>query len=141
MSSAESISGNSTQYLNTQTSSRLRRTSLPAPGTPGRVTPRGVFVGSGGVLGMSLDDLGLDHGIALNEKGVAPSGTITKTKKTWWGGKKTVTIQPGDGDIEAGPEPRRAVLLAPFYNGLAAGLSTCELTSFAPRNVSAFWRY
>ena len=90
---------------------------------------------------MSLDDLGLDHGIALNEKGVAPSGTITKTKKTWWGGKKTVTIQPGDGDIEAGPEPRRAVLLAPFYNGLAAGLSTCELTSFASRNVSAFWRY
>ncbi|KAM5542549.1 hypothetical protein V8D89_004008 [Ganoderma adspersum] len=120
----ESISGNSAQYLNAQTSSRLRRTSLPAPGTPGRVTPRGVFVGSGGVLGMSLDDLGLDHGIAPNEKGATPSGTITKTKKTWWGGKKTVTIQLGDGDVKAGPEPRRAVLLAPFYNGIAAGLST-----------------
>ena len=79
-SSVESISGNSSQHLNTQTSNRLRRISLPAPGTgtPGRVTPRGVFVGSGGVLGMSLDDLGLDHGIALNEKGAAPSGPITK---------------------------------------------------------------
>ena len=75
---------------------------------------------------MSLDDLTLDHGIALNEKGAAPSGTYVKTTRTWWGGKKTVTIELGDEDLEAGAEPRRAVLLAPFYNGLAAGLSMCE---------------
>ncbi|EJF58996.1 hypothetical protein DICSQDRAFT_182230 [Dichomitus squalens LYAD-421 SS1] len=130
-SATGSVSGHSMQQLNTRLSqSQLRRNSV-LPGTPGRGTPvpgtpRGVFVGSGGVLVMSAEDLALD---SLKEKEPAEPETVTKTKRTWWGGKKTVTIerQPSAlaaySDVEAGSEARRTVLLAPIYNGLAAGLS------------------
>ena len=125
------------QQLNARASaSQLRNTSTSAPGvgtgTPGRGTPvpgtpRGFFVGSGGVLGMSAEDLALESTAALKEKRGAPGGPITKTKRTWWGGQRTVTIEPADRDVEAGPEPRKAMLLAPLYNGLAVALSVCEL--------------
>ncbi|TBU27325.1 glycosyl transferase family group 2-domain-containing protein [Dichomitus squalens] len=130
-SATGSVSGHSMQQLNTRLSqSQLRRNSV-LPGTPGRGTPvpgtpRGVFVGSGGVLGMSAEDLALD---SLKEKEPAEPETVTKTKRTWWGGKKTVTIERQPSalaayrDVEAGSEARRTVLLAPIYNGLAAGLS------------------
>ena len=89
-------------------------------------TPRGIFVGSGGVLGMSAEEL------ALEKEAPADKGPVTRTKRTWWGGKKTVTVSEASStidsyaDVEAGPEPRRPMLLAPIYNGLAAGLSLCE---------------
>ena len=95
-------------------------------------TPRGIFVGSGGVLGMSAEDLALgDEKEAANVKDATPR---TKTKRTWWGGKKTVQVSPSEAastvdtyaDVEGGPESRRPMLLAPIYNGLAAGLSICE---------------
>lgn len=51
----------------------------------------------------------------------------TKTIRTWYGRKKVVEIPNAFDDLEAtGPEPRPAVLFAPVYNGLAAGLSICE---------------
>ena len=122
------------QQLNAQLSQSQPRRNSVLPGTPGRGTPvpgtpRGVFLGSGGVLGMSAEDLALD---SLKEKEPAQPEPVTKTKRTWWGGKKTVTIerQPSTlstyRDVEAGPEARRTMLLAPIYNGLAAGLSICE---------------
>ncbi|OBZ77183.1 Glucans biosynthesis glucosyltransferase H [Grifola frondosa] len=48
-----------------------------------------------------------------------------RTKRTWWGGKRTVAVDPEEAYAPegTGPEARRAVLLAPIYNGLAAGLS------------------
>lgn len=82
---------------------------------------------------MSAEDLALDSTAALKEKEGAPEGPIMKTKRTWWGGEKTVTINsPADSvrDVEAGPEPRKAMLLAPLYNGIAVGLSVCELRYF-----------
>ncbi|KAI0764841.1 glycosyl transferase family group 2-domain-containing protein [Fomes fomentarius] len=133
---AGSLSGHSLQQINTRlSSSQLRRNSLAAasglgtPNVPG--TPRGVFIGSGGVLGMSVEELALDEkdGAAVKESTASGSRT-TKTKRTWWGGKKTVTTSEVSSsvadtytDVEAGPEPRRPMLLAPIYNGLAAGLS------------------
>lgn len=94
-------------------------------------TPRGIFIGSGGVLGMSADDLALgeEKDADVRERQVGPT---TKTKRTWYGGKKTVVVSEAAStvdtyaDVEAGPEPRRPMLLAPIYNGLAAGLSICE---------------
>jgi hypothetical protein len=45
-------------------------------------------------------------------------------KRTWYGKKYLVQPDNRDEDIEtAGPEKRPAKLYAPFYNGLAAGLS------------------
>ncbi|OSD07696.1 hypothetical protein PYCCODRAFT_1357854 [Trametes coccinea BRFM310] len=105
-----SVSGHSLQQINTRLSqSQLRRNSvLPnaAPGTPGLGTPADVKEGAAG----------------------EPK---TVTKRTWWGGKKTVTVGGSEAastvdayaDVEAGPERRRPMLLAPIYNGLAAGLS------------------
>ncbi|TFK91890.1 hypothetical protein K466DRAFT_595689 [Polyporus arcularius HHB13444] len=122
-----SVSGHSLQAINTRLeSSGLRRNSLAAgaPGTPNVPgTPRGIFVGSGGVLGMSAEELALEKDVP------AEKGPVTKTKRTWWGGKKTVVVSEESSavdsyaDVEAGPEPRRPMLLAPIYNGLAAGLS------------------
>ncbi|KAI9068985.1 hypothetical protein FKP32DRAFT_1560577 [Trametes sanguinea] len=105
-----SVSGHSLQQINTRLSqSQLRRNSvLPnaAPGTPGLGTPADV-------------------------KEAAAGAPKTVTKRTWWGGKKTVTVGGSEAasavdayaDVEAGPERRRPMLLAPIYNGLAAGLS------------------
>ena len=46
----------------------------------------------------------------------------TKTKRTWYGKKRTVVVQ----DLEDGvPEPRPIMLYAPVYNGLAFGMSIC----------------
>ena len=98
--------------------SRVNSSLLPPPGTPR------------GVHGMSVEELALDmeKDAELEEKDLPK----TKTKRTWWGGKKTVTVerQPSTlstyRDVEAGPEARRTMLLAPIYNGLAAGLSICE---------------
>ena len=46
----------------------------------------------------------------------------TKTKRTWYGKKKTVVVP----DLEEGvPEPRPIMLYAPVYNGLAFGMSIC----------------
>ncbi|KAI0763980.1 glycosyl transferase family group 2-domain-containing protein [Trametes elegans] len=130
-----SVSGHSLQQINTRLSqSHLRRSSvLPgAPGTPGAAqsvpgTPRGVFIGSGGVLGMSAEDLALGEEKEAEVKEV--SAPRTRTKRTWWGGKRTIPVSETESavdayaDVEAGPEPRRPMLLAPIYNGLAAGLS------------------
>ncbi|EIW55944.1 uncharacterized protein TRAVEDRAFT_171869 [Trametes versicolor FP-101664 SS1] len=131
-----SVSGHSLQHINTRLSqSQLRRNSvLPNAtgasglGTPVPGTPRGVFIGSGGVLGMSAEDLALgeEKDTDVREGQVGPT---TKTKRTWYGGKKTVVVSEAAStvdtyaDVEAGPEPRRPMLLAPIYNGLAAGLS------------------
>ncbi|KAI0827193.1 glycosyl transferase family group 2-domain-containing protein [Trametes gibbosa] len=107
-----SVSGHSLQQINTRLSqSQLRRSSaLPAaPGTPG--------------------DLALgDEKEAAGVKGSA-ARSRTKTKRTWYGGKKTVVVSEAAStvdtyaDVEAGAERRRPMLLAPIYNGLAAGLS------------------
>ncbi|KAI0646077.1 glycosyl transferase family group 2-domain-containing protein [Trametes meyenii] len=128
-----SVSGHSLQQVNTRLSqSHLRRSSV-LPGTPGAATPvpgtpRGVFIGSGGVLGMSAEDLAM-----VDEKNAdvkeAAAGPRTRTTRTWYGGKKTVVVSEEAStvdtyaDVEAGPESRRPMLLAPIYNGLAAGLS------------------
>lgn len=51
------------------------------------------------------------------------NGVLTakeKTKRTWYGKKYTVKIDPD------APIPRPTVLYACVYNGLAAGLSLCE---------------
>ncbi|RPD65196.1 hypothetical protein L226DRAFT_456355 [Lentinus tigrinus ALCF2SS1-7] len=129
---AGSVSGHSLQAINARLESTgLRRNSIAGalgtpnvPGTPNAPgTPRGIFVGSGGVLGMSAEEL------ALEKEPPAGKGPVTTTKRTWWGGKKTVTVSEESSvsdsyaDVEAGPEPRRPMLLAPIYNGLAAGLS------------------
>ncbi|EKM53202.1 uncharacterized protein PHACADRAFT_259384 [Phanerochaete carnosa HHB-10118-sp] len=80
---------------------------LPPPGTPR------------GVHGMSMEDLTPDlekGGDDLSEKGHVK----TKTKRTWYGKKKTVIV----AELEEGvPEPRPVMLYAPVYNGLAFGLS------------------
>ena len=44
----------------------------------------------------------------------------TKTKRTWYGKRYTVDVDPN------APIPRPTVLYACVYNGLAAGLSLCE---------------
>lgn len=47
--------------------------------------------------------------------------------RTWYGRKKAVPVSPSSLDLEeSGPEVRPAMLYAPIYNGLAAGLSICE---------------
>ncbi|KAH9941252.1 glycosyl transferase family group 2-domain-containing protein [Epithele typhae] len=123
---AGSVSGHSLQQLNARLSNaQTQRNSGMGAGTPTPGTPRGVFVGSGGVLGMSVEELTMDKEPIVKE---TPVGSTTKVKRTWWGGKKTVVVERPDGidayaDVEAGPEPRRPMLLAPIYNGLAAGLS------------------
>ena len=68
---------------------------------------------------------------ALAGQGAGGAGPKTKTRRTWWGGKRTVVVEDGSAtssltDVEAGPEQRRPMLLAPIYNGLAAALSICE---------------
>ena len=87
---------------------------------------------------MSVDELNMGA-----EKDPATVDVVepkTKTKRTWWGGKKTVPVDSMDhvntyADVEAGPERRRPMLLAPIYNGLAAGLSICEYLAVMGANV------
>ncbi|KAK7689381.1 hypothetical protein QCA50_007173 [Cerrena zonata] len=89
-----------------------RNNAYPLAGTPR------------GVQGMSLEDLSGDFekAVAVDEKAVDPSRKRTKVKRNWWGKKIVVD----DNDLEYGhgePEKRPAMLYAPIYNGLAAGLS------------------
>jgi hypothetical protein len=57
--------------------------------------------------------------VSLNdpEKGLDSDRKVTKTRRTWYGRKRTIVIDPTE------PEARPARLFAPFYNGIAAGLS------------------
>lgn len=55
------------------------------------------------------------------EKGF--SETRTKAKRTWYGKRYTVEVDPN------APTPRPTVLYACVYNGLAAGLSLCKRSS------------
>ncbi|KAH9923868.1 glycosyl transferase family group 2-domain-containing protein [Fomitopsis serialis] len=104
-------SGNSL-YRSGRSSSQLP----PAPGTPGVPgTPRGMGRMS---LLMGKDDI---------EKGAGVEETVVKTKtiRTWYGKKKTIIIEgPDMSELDnALPQKRPALLYAPIYNGLAAGLS------------------
>lgn len=87
--------------------SRVNSSFLPPPGTPR------------GVHGMSVEDLTLD----MEKDGELDTDLPkTKTKRTWFGKKKTVVVP----DLEEGtPEPRPMMLYAPIYNGLAFGMSVC----------------
>lgn len=49
---------------------------------------------------------------------VDEGGTVTKTKRTWYGKKYEVQV-----DLESQSNKRPTKLYAPFYNGLAAALS------------------
>ena len=57
-------------------------------------------------------------------------------EKTTAGKESVMDVLPYE-DVEAGPEPRRPVLLAPIYNGLAVGVSICEsfCTEWSPRGT------
>ncbi|THH01974.1 hypothetical protein EW026_g833 [Hermanssonia centrifuga] len=101
----------------TNLNARLSQSQYAGPGSrysntlqpPG--TPRGVH-------GMSMEDL---HGdLEKADDMVDEKSLKTKTKRTWYGRKKTVVV----ADLEEGmPEPRPAMFYAPFYNGFAFGLS------------------
>lgn len=106
---SNSLSGHSTQPVNPfRTPSPSRYSSVfgffppsPGPGLTDTVTtPR-------------LDD--------PEKGGFVPK---TKTKRTWYGKKYTVDVDPN------APIPRPTVLYACVYNGLAAGLSLCEPSLF-----------
>ncbi|THH32339.1 hypothetical protein EUX98_g1834 [Antrodiella citrinella] len=105
-----------------------RNSTFPAGSGAG--TPRGV-------RGMSMEDLtpasdiekGSAFGVAVSEKAVEPQ---TKTVRNWFGRKRTVIVEGSPLDIEAsGPEKRPAMLYAPIYNGLAAGLSIFFISNAA----------
>lgn len=72
---------------------------------------------------LGKDDL--EKGAAIEENVVQ-----TKTIRTWYGKKKTIVIDGPDMSAvdSALPTKRKALLYAPVYNGLAAGLSVCEYT-------------
>ncbi|KAI0711643.1 glycosyl transferase family group 2-domain-containing protein [Earliella scabrosa] len=108
-SAAASINGHGAQQTDVSPADNPnRRSAGTRPGTPGTPnvpgTPRGVNLGSGGVLGMSVEDL------------------KPMDEKTTAGKESVMDVLPYE-DVEAGPEPRRPVLLAPIYNGLAVGVS------------------
>lgn len=64
------------------------------------------------------------------EKGAAMEENVVRTKtiRTWYGKKKTIVIEGPDMSAvdSALPQKRPAMLYAPIYNGLAAGLSVCK---------------
>ncbi len=98
--------------LNTQLSqAALGAGSRYSSGLPPPGTPRGVH-------GMSVDDLVDD--LEKADPTVTEGGLTTKTKRTWYGRKKTVVVEELP---EGTPEPRPAMLYAPVYNGLAIALS------------------
>ena len=73
------------------------------------------------------------------EKGLAPT-TKTVTKRTWYGGKKTVTVEipVGENAEDVGaidPSKRPALLYAPVYNGIAAALSMGMYLCFVSRCI------
>ncbi|CAL1710811.1 unnamed protein product [Somion occarium] len=134
-SAAGSVSGHSTTNLNGRVSMGANVNSQSGHGhAPGNATPtfpshsrrNSAYPLPGtprGVKGMSLEDLTGDlekADLGVEEKSVG--GKKTKTKRTWWGKKRTVIIEE-DPYGEGEPEPRPAMLYAPIYNGLAAGLS------------------
>ena len=106
--------------------SRVNSSLLPPPGTPR------------GVHGMSAEDLRGDlekgelddlktPGSPRDEQG---RRIRTKVTRTWYGRKKTVVVPVEDeAALEGIPEKRAAMMLAPITNGLAFGLSICELSS------------
>jgi hypothetical protein len=55
--------------------------------------------------------------VSLNDPEKGLEEKKTKTKRTWYGRKRTIVVDPNE------PEERPARLFAPLYNGLAAGLS------------------
>lgn len=89
-----SVSGHSFSQLN----------GADAPMPPRRIGTMGSALGSSVSLGLDPEKGGSD-------------GPKTITKRTWYGRKRTITVDPDE------PEERPARLLAPFYNGLAAGLA------------------
>lgn len=112
---------NTTHHVN----ANGRNSTIPPPGTPR------------GVHGMSMEDLStpdLEKGNngQLDDK---PKTVKKVTKRNWYGKKRTVVVEEASGaevaDLEMLPEgvaePRPAMLYAPIYNGLACGLSVCEL--------------
>ena len=77
---------------------------------------------------MSAEELALRD---EKDPAVAEMSSQPRVKRTWWGGKKVIPPEQvgavdAYADVEAGPEPRRPMLLAPIYNGIAAGLSICK---------------
>lgn len=70
----------------------------------------------------------LEKAVSVDEKPVGPTRKRTKVKRNWWGKKRIVVVDDGlDEEYGNGvPEKRPAMLYAPIYNGLAAGLSICE---------------
>ncbi|KAI0070924.1 hypothetical protein K474DRAFT_1607813 [Panus rudis PR-1116 ss-1] len=120
-----SVSGHSTTNLNLNgrfsmgmaSSGTATRRNSAYPGQGGMGTPRGV-------KGMSMVHLTGDlekADLSVDEKEV--TGKKVKTKRTWYGRKKTVVVDNEDPYVDGEPEPRPAMLWAPIYNGLAAGLS------------------
>ncbi|EIN05530.1 hypothetical protein PUNSTDRAFT_122407 [Punctularia strigosozonata HHB-11173 SS5] len=99
-----SVSGHSLSGLN----------AAQAP-TPSR---RGTLGYMGSAMGSSVS-LGL--GDPEKSAGLGEKRTITKTKRTWYGRKRTVVVEVDEEDL--GPEERPARLFSPFYNGIAAGLA------------------
>ncbi|KAI0746496.1 glycosyl transferase family group 2-domain-containing protein [Daedaleopsis nitida] len=100
------VGGSSIPFSGLSSAARFRRPSKLgsyASGYP--ATPRGVFLGSGGVLGMSAEDL-------RDEKDGGVKDAISLDALAYEG-----------HDVEANVEQRKAVFLAPIYNGAAAGLS------------------
>jgi hypothetical protein len=98
-SAENSVSGHSAQANPFQTPTASRHTSVFGffPPTP---------------------NPGLTDAAADPEKGAAVPEK--KTKRTWYGKKYTVDVDPH------APIPRPTVLYACVYNGLAAGLSLCK---------------
>jgi hypothetical protein len=97
-----SVSGHSLSGLN--------NAQAPMPSRRGTMGYMGSAMGSSVSLGLADPEKGIGYG----EK-----RTVEKTKRTWYGKKRTVVVEVDDGL----PEPRPARLFAPFYNGIAAGLA------------------
>jgi hypothetical protein len=69
--------------------------------------------------------------LADPEKGIGggSGGKTTKTVRTWYGRKRTITVDPD------APDDRPTRQFAPFYNGVAAGLSMCKHCGLGPLSV------
>ncbi|KAK7467308.1 hypothetical protein VKT23_004365 [Stygiomarasmius scandens] len=85
-----------------------RHSSLPPP--PAAYPP-------GSIAALSETQRENDRRLA---QGLPVAKTVTKRK--WYGKKYTVTTYDSDAEDSA-PKPRKAVLYAPLYNGIAAGIA------------------